>query len=72
MEKLKIVFCSLIVALLSGCGGGSGVMEDSMKIKTECESVNVSFEILKETDNKGPNDLIIVWSSIKIANLWFC
>jgi len=48
MEKLKIVFCSLIVALLSGCGGGSGVMEDSMKIKTECESVNVSFEILKE------------------------
>lgn len=50
MEKLKIVLCSVIAALLSSCGGGSssGVMEDSMKIKTECESVNVSFEILKE------------------------
>lgn len=48
MEKLKIVFCSLLVALISSCGGGGGVMEDSMKIKTECDYVNVSFEILKE------------------------
>ena len=54
MEKLKVVFCSLIAALLSSCGGGSsgGVMEDSMKIKTECDYVNVTYDILNEMGNQ--------------------